>query len=80
MRCFQARPHDPSESVRRRGVPAGADRHATLRGMRADEREGNGLCQRPSQQPSDQQPMGTAFRPINFLYRDIATSANERFW
>src|SRR3954449_8773967 len=31
--------------------------------MRADEREGNGLCLRPSQQPSDQQPMGTAFRP-----------------
>src|SRR5215217_1071102 len=31
--------------------------------MRADEREGNGLCLRPSQQPSDQQHMGTAFRP-----------------
>src|SRR3954468_19514190 len=31
--------------------------------MRTDEREGNGLCLRPSQQPSDQQHMGTAFRP-----------------
>src|SRR4051794_1509450 len=36
------------ESVCRRGVPAGADRDATLRGMRADAREGNGLCLRPS--------------------------------
>src|SRR3954469_13683032 len=31
--------------------------------MRADGREGNGLCLRPSQQPSDQPHMGTAFTP-----------------
>src|SRR3954449_8537452 len=31
--------------------------------MRADAREGDGLCVRPSQQPPDQQHMGTAFRP-----------------
>src|SRR5688572_26792795 len=31
--------------------------------MGADAREGNGLCLRPSQQPSDQQHMGTAFNP-----------------
>src|SRR5690349_25051884 len=30
--------------------------------MRADGREGDGLCVRPSQQPSDQHPMGTAVR------------------
>ena len=52
-----------SETVRRRDVPAGADRDATLRRMRADAREGDGLCLRPSQQPSDQPHMGTAFTP-----------------
>src|SRR3954467_9430678 len=31
--------------------------------MRADGREDDGLCLRPSQQPSDPQPMGTAFNP-----------------
>src|SRR5690348_10560207 len=31
--------------------------------MRADAREGGGLCLRPSQQPSDQPHMGTAFTP-----------------
>src|SRR3954454_18506870 len=31
--------------------------------MGADAREGDGLCLRPSQQPSDQPHMGTAFRP-----------------
>src|SRR4051794_13354562 len=31
--------------------------------MRADAREGDGLCLRPSQQPSDPQHMGTAFNP-----------------
>src|SRR3954452_12242982 len=31
--------------------------------MRADAREGDGLCPRPSQQPLDPQHMGTAFRP-----------------
>src|SRR3954454_14917390 len=31
--------------------------------MRADAWEGDGLCLRPSQQPSDQPHMGTAFRP-----------------
>src|SRR3954452_15291005 len=31
--------------------------------MRADGREGNGLCLRPSQQPSDQPHMGTASTP-----------------
>src|SRR4051812_18861642 len=31
--------------------------------MRADAREGDGLCLRPSQQPSDPPPMGTAFTP-----------------
>src|SRR3954466_11115437 len=31
--------------------------------MRADAREGDGLCLRPSQQPSDPQHMGTAFTP-----------------
>src|SRR6185312_10565702 len=31
--------------------------------MRADAREGGGLCLRPSQQPSDQPHMGTAFNP-----------------
>src|SRR4030095_15408847 len=31
--------------------------------MGADAREGNGLCLRPSQQPSDQPHMGTAFNP-----------------
>src|ERR671920_2027690 len=30
--------------------------------MRADAREGDGLCLRPSQQPSDQPHMGTAVR------------------
>src|SRR5512132_4065939 len=30
--------------------------------MRADAREGDGLCVRPSQQPSDPQHMGTAVR------------------
>src|SRR3954454_1847484 len=30
--------------------------------MRADAREGDGLCLRPSQQPSDPQHMGTAVR------------------
>src|SRR3954467_1982490 len=31
--------------------------------MRADAREGDGLCLRPSQQPSDPPHMGTAFNP-----------------
>ena len=31
--------------------------------MRADAQEGGELCVRPSQQPSDPQHMGTAFRP-----------------
>ena len=31
--------------------------------MRADAREGDGLCLRPSQQPPDLQHMGTAFTP-----------------
>ena len=31
--------------------------------MGADAREGNGLCLQPSQQPLDQQHMGTAFNP-----------------
>src|SRR4051794_28171291 len=31
--------------------------------MRADGREDDGLCLRPSQQPSDPQHMGTAFNP-----------------
>src|SRR4051794_442707 len=31
--------------------------------MRADAREGGGLCLRPSQQPSDPPHMGTAFNP-----------------
>src|SRR5215218_6050892 len=31
--------------------------------MRADAREGNGLCLRHRQQPLDQPHMGTAFRP-----------------
>src|SRR3954471_15411781 len=31
--------------------------------MRADGREDDGLCLRPSQQPSDQPHMGTAFTP-----------------
>src|SRR3954451_4948746 len=31
--------------------------------MRADGREDDGLCLRPSQQPSDQPHMGTAFNP-----------------
>src|SRR4051794_7432740 len=31
--------------------------------MRADAREGGGLCLRPSQQPSDPPHMGTAFKP-----------------
>jgi hypothetical protein len=35
-----------SEAVRRRGVLACADRNATLRRMRADAREGGGLCPR----------------------------------
>src|SRR3954452_16599484 len=31
--------------------------------MRADAREGDGLCPRPSQQPTDPPHMGTAFKP-----------------
>src|SRR3954452_4935399 len=31
--------------------------------MRTDEREGDGLCLRPSQQPPDLPHMGTAFTP-----------------
>src|SRR5690349_9260581 len=34
----------PLESVCRQGVPAGAGQDATLRRMRADIREGGGLC------------------------------------
>src|SRR4051794_31194530 len=37
-----------SETVRRGGVSAVADQDATLRRMRADAREGGGLCLRPS--------------------------------
>jgi len=51
------------EPVRRRDVPACADRDATLRWTRADTREGGGLCLRPS--PTGAEPAAYGHRRQN---------------